>query len=482
MFINNDNFSRINDSMGMRRHYNQSGNQPGGPSSRPTKGYPAAERQDISDISNVTRDFPPRDFNQRKMRTISPKLADDKSNLVEWYVSMEAALTLDGLWPQVQDKINPCSKWEDLNAWHSIYQSVGDNIKQEIAFYGQNSGATLRSLHTIYGTDDRFLATRSFALKFGKLKQHNFTTPMELYRACVRLNNEAKWLRLQNITVTSESNIAKQLIIALGDDYQITFRKYFDTHDDVEKPFMLSELKNLMEFQLETAEAMRGEDVGKPAAYSTVTSTTAPSGCAQSEWDAFLAFKASKALNASSTAAPPYSSDKAKKKFKPKPKRHCTHCDKPGHLEDECWQKYPEKKRSFLARRSPDEADVTSAMNAVCMMAAHSDPRSDFSDMEDDDSIYDFDDLDICEWPDECKCWRSTCLPRLPAVVADITSLENIVQPPPPSETVVVSAVRYLETSQIISLDVSANVSSRASFTSVDESMISPSSSNQQIR
>jgi hypothetical protein len=451
----NHGFSLHNDSIIMTERYKQSGNQPGGPSSKSTRGHPAEERHDISDISNMTREFSNQNVKQRKFRKIEPKLADDKSNLVEWYVSMEVALQLDGLYHRVLDEVNPCSKYDDLSAWHMIYQSVGNNVQQEIAFHAQSAGATLRSLHAIYGTNDRWLATRSFSLKFDKLKQRNFASPLDLYQASVRLNNEAKWLRIQGIMVTSESDIAKQLIVALGDEYQITFRKYFDTHDDVQHPFVLCDLKRLMDFHLETAEAMRGGDDGKPAAYSTVTSTTtysktAPSNCTQSTWDAFLAFTAFNAVNASPTAAPPYSSDKAKKKFKLKPKRHCTHCNKPGHLEDECWQKYPEKKRSFLARRSPDDDDVTSAMNAVCMMAAQPDPSLDVSDMEDDDSIYDIDDLDFCEWPDECKCWRPTCLPSLPALLADTTSNND-----PIIVETVVSAVSFpLETSQTAPLDI----------------------------
>jgi hypothetical protein len=404
--------------MDLREHYAQSGNQPGGPSSsRPpsTRNYSYPERQDISNISN----FSSREPRNTKLRTITPKLADDKSNLVEWFVSMEVSLTLDGLWPQVQDKNKPCSRYDDLTAWHIIYQSVGPDIRQEIAFHASSPGATIRSLNNIYGSEDRFMATRSFETKFRKLNQCNFTTPMDLYRACVKLNNEAVWLRRQNIVVTSESDIAKQLIIGLGDEYTYTFLKYFDTHDDVEVPFVLSELKSLIVRKLETEEAMRGGVAEKSAAYNTTTATTAPPGYSQSDWDAFLAFKA---FQASSAAALYSDENKAtKKQSKPKPKRHCTHCDRSGHLEDVCWDKYPEKKVTFFAQRMPNEEDVTSAMNAMCMMTNHLDfhsNESDFSpDTDDNDKLYDINDLDNCEWPDECKCWRTTCLPRLSPLV-----------------------------------------------------------------
>jgi hypothetical protein len=288
-------------------------------------------------------------------------LKEDKSNLVDWFVAMKVSLhvRLDGLWPNVIQ--TDVTEVDDLKAWHIIREYVAPCIREEIAWIHDEPGCTLKTLNVIYGTEDRYIAQQSFNHKLSCLKLQNFTDPLKFYHAAIRLDNSARLLRIQGITSGSENDIAKAFILGLGSEWKNTFHLYWRSHDDFENPFKLSDIKIMLVNELETTKTMQlARNDRRPAAF-TATSDAPPPGYSIDQGTQIQAFLFSKDQTPVLLGASSNTTSKKKNNFKPKQKKHCTHCDKPNHLEFECWQKFPEKKKAFLGKRTVTDNNETSA-------------------------------------------------------------------------------------------------------------------------
>jgi hypothetical protein len=198
---------------------------------------------------------------------IEPKLKGDKSNLIEWFVAMQMSLKLDKLYDPIFK--GTCTTEEDFRAWNIVYTSLASNLRAEVQFDFEWPNCTMKTLNTMYGTTDNFIATSSFNRKIARLFLHNYKTPMELYDAAIALNNQANWLRLQGMDIHSESSITKSFILGLGDDWADVFSTYWEIQECKNAPFELSKVKTLLVRKLEKLEAMKQDAPARQAAFNT---------------------------------------------------------------------------------------------------------------------------------------------------------------------------------------------------------------------
>ncbi len=152
---------------------------------------------------------------------IDPKLKPDKSNLIEWFVAMQLSLTLDGLYDPIFN--GTCTKKEDIRAWSIIRDSLPSNLRAEVQFHFKEPRCSMRTLNTMYGTTDHFTASAAFNKKITTLFLQNYKTPMDMFDAAVELNNEANWLRHQDMEIQTESAIAQTLSLGLCEEWESAF-------------------------------------------------------------------------------------------------------------------------------------------------------------------------------------------------------------------------------------------------------------------